>query len=106
MTANDLGTRSYQKFAERVRRRDRNTCQICGSPGRHVDHKIPRHLGGPVRDLGNTRVLCRLCNLIKGGSMMSDADVLAARRARGVDPAGRTGYGSASRTIFNRPKVF
>lgn len=83
--ANVLGTRRYQKLAEWVRRRDHGQCQICGSPGRTVDHIRPRHLGGGVFDHTNMRTLCQLCNQIKGGSLMSDADVLAARRLRGDD---------------------
>jgi 5-methylcytosine-specific restriction endonuclease McrA len=113
MAANPLGTRRYQAFAERVRRRDRETCQICGAWGRTVDHIMPRHLGGALRDMSNARVLCKLCNLIKGGSMMRDADVLAARRARGDERPGRgTSYGGGRNpfaprpTIFARPRIF
>ena len=80
MVANPTGTRRYQKLAQMVRHRDGNRCQICGStePPQHVDHTIPRHIGGPVFDVRNMRLLCRTCNLIKGGSLMSDAEVLAA----------------------------
>ena len=66
-----------------AQRRDYETCQICGAWGRTVDHIIPRHLGRAVRDMTNARVRCRLRNLFKGGSLMSNADVLAGRRARG-----------------------
>lgn len=106
MTASPLGTRSYQAFAERIRRRDRFTCQICGALGaRFVDHIVPRHLGGAVRDPGNVRTLCAPCNLVKGGSMMTDAEVLAARNvarsARGRSPLDRP-----RATIFSaRPKI-
>lgn len=86
--ANPTGTRRYQKLARFVRRRDGNRCQICGSTDwpQHVDHIIPRHYGGAVFDTKNMRLLCRTCNLIKGGSLMSDAEVLAARQARGDVP--------------------
>lgn len=105
MTVNELGTRRYQKFAEQVRRRDRFTCQICGDLGRTVDHIIPRHLGGALRDPGNARTLCRLCNLIKGGSRMTDAEVLAARRLREAGPpAARRSYGSIRRTAIAGPR--
>lgn len=84
MTAsNPLGTRRYQKIAEFARRRDGYRCRICGDPGRTVDHVVPRHLGGRIFDIRNMRTLCALCNMVKGGSLMADADVLAARRARG-----------------------
>jgi 5-methylcytosine-specific restriction endonuclease McrA len=85
VAAKPLGTRSYQRLAQFVRRRDRNQCQICGSTDRpqHVDHIVPRHFGGPVFDPKNMRVLCRACNLIKGGSLMTDAEVLAARQVQG-----------------------
>jgi len=91
MVANPTGTRNYQKLARMVRRRDGNRCQICGSADRphHVDHTVPRHLGGPVFDMRNMRLLCRTCNLIKGGSLMSDAEVLTARQALGSDPPSR-----------------
>ena len=83
---NPLGTRSYQKLAEFVRRNDRYRCRICGAPGRTVDHIVPRHLGGAVFDLKNMRTLCGPCNMVKGGSRMSDADVLAARGRRPAAP--------------------
>ena len=83
---NPLGTRSYQKLAEFVRRNDRYRCRICGAPGRTVDHIVPRHLGGAVFDLKNMRTLCGPCNMVKGGSRMSDAEVLAARGLRPAAP--------------------
>ncbi len=83
---NPLGTRSYQKLAEFVRRNDRYRCRICGAPGRTVDHIVPRHLGGAVFDLKNMRTLCGPCNMVKGGSRMSDAEVLAARGRRPAAP--------------------
>ena len=85
-THNPLGTRSYQKLAEFVRRNDRYRCRICGAPGLTVDHIVPRHLGGAVFDLKNMRTLCGPCNMVKGGSRMSDADVLAARGRRPAAP--------------------
>ena len=85
VAANPTGTRSYQRLARFVRHRDGNQCQICGSTDRpqHVDHITPRHYGGAVFDTKNMRVLCRACNLLKGGSLMRDAEVLAARQAQG-----------------------
>ena len=83
---NPLGTRSYQKLAEFVRRSDRYRCRICGAPGRTVDHILPRHLGGPTYDIRNMRTLCGPCNMTKGGSLMSDAEVLAARGRRPTAP--------------------
>jgi len=76
---NPLGTRRYQKLAEFVRRSDHYRCRICGAPGRTVDHVVPRHLGGPIFDVKNMRTLCGPCNMVKGGSLMSDTEVLAAR---------------------------
>lgn len=68
-----------------IMRRDRFTCQICGIVGREyrfrrggfgyetdlpdvflsIDHVIPRSRGGSS-DPSNLRVLCTLCNTLKG----------------------------------------
>lgn len=100
MVANPTGTRRYQKLAGFVRRRDHHQCQICGSPAvrpqGHVDHTIPRHLGGPVFDAKNLRLLCRTCNLIKGGSLMTDAEVLTARQIQGGVPSQLHPQGSSA----------
>lgn len=95
---NVLGTRSYQKLAEFVRRSDRFRCRICGAPGRVVDHILPRHLGGRIFDPKNMRTLCGPCNMTKGGAArMSDAEVLA---ARGLPPAAPTGPSAVVTTDY------
>jgi 5-methylcytosine-specific restriction endonuclease McrA len=50
-------------FKDVIRERDNHTCQICGKPGRDVDHIVPYHLSHETRPDG-VRVLCHRCNLI------------------------------------------
>ena len=59
-------TTRWRKLREVVIRRDAGTCQQCGQPGSHVDHVIPRRLGG-TDELSNLQLLCSQCNLSKGG---------------------------------------
>lgn len=70
---------------------------------------VPRHLGGSLRDPSNLRTLCSECNLAKGASLATDAEVLRARTAaRGAVPsaipARRTAYGRPA-AIIDRPVV-
>lgn len=58
-------TTQWRKLREIVIRRDAGTCQQCGMPGSHVDHVVPRKLGGDD-SLNNLQLLCRNCNLSKG----------------------------------------
>jgi 5-methylcytosine-specific restriction endonuclease McrA len=57
----------WRKLREMVLRRD-GCCQACGqSEGpMHIDHVIPKRLGGGD-ELVNLRQLCQNCNLSKGG---------------------------------------
>ncbi|MBY0791622.1 HNH endonuclease [Corynebacterium pseudokroppenstedtii] len=48
----------------RIRQRDHYTCQLCGAPGREVDHIIPTSQGG-THTSTNLRVLCRTCHTRK-----------------------------------------
>ena len=59
-------TTQWRKLREIVIRRDAGTCQLCGMEGSHVDHIIPRRLGGDD-SLSNLQLLCAACNLSKGG---------------------------------------
>ncbi|MGI8623326.1 MAG: HNH endonuclease [Solirubrobacteraceae bacterium] len=66
------GTRgNWRNVRQRIIRRDGLTCQQCGRAltGRcdtHIDHIISVHHGG-TNHPDNLRVLCRACNLTKGG---------------------------------------
>lgn len=49
-------------------RRDGNQCSICGETADlHVDHIVPRMMGGSDL-LDNLQLLCKRCNLHKGAS--------------------------------------
>ena len=60
-------TTQWRKLREIVIRRDQGTCQACGMEGSHVDHIVPRRLGGDDT-LSNLQLLCATCNLRKGGT--------------------------------------
>jgi 5-methylcytosine-specific restriction protein A len=59
-------TTQWRKLREIVIRRDGGACQMCGQEGNHVDHIVPRKLGGDD-SLLNLQLLCAQCNLQKGG---------------------------------------
>lgn len=59
-------TSHWRKLREIVIRRDAGACQLCGQEGKHVDHIVPRKLGG-TDELHNLQLLCVQCNLRKGG---------------------------------------
>ena len=65
-------TTQWRKLREIVIRRDQGTCQLCGQEGKHVDHIIPRTLGGSD-ELLNLQLLCVQCNLQKGGRFFESA---------------------------------
>ena len=68
-SAVDNGTSSqWSKIRQRILKRDGYCCQQCGQDNGklHVDHIIPRRLGGTDNDQ-NLQVLCQKCNLSKGG---------------------------------------
>lgn len=44
-----------------VLRRDNDTCRLCGAHATHVDHIVPRHLGGTDHP-ANLRALCAACH--------------------------------------------
>jgi 5-methylcytosine-specific restriction protein A len=50
--------------ADRIRRRDKHTCQKCGRPGHDVDHIINVADGGTDED-DNLQVLCPDCHRVK-----------------------------------------
>ncbi len=51
------------EYKERIRARFNNTCQLCGKPGRDVDHIIPWHISHDSSE-ANLRVLCHSCNCL------------------------------------------
>lgn len=52
----------WKQLRARVRRRDRDICQLCGAPESWiVDHIKPRSEGGPDVEW-NLRCLCRTCD--------------------------------------------
>lgn len=59
-------TTLWRKIRSKVLIRDDHTCQICGAMATHVDHIIPRRLGG-TDSMDNLQALCKRCNLAKGG---------------------------------------
>ena len=68
-SAVDNGSSSqWKKIRERILRRDSYCCQQCGQDNGklHIDHIIPRRLGGGDSD-SNLQTLCQKCNLSKGG---------------------------------------
>ena len=72
-SAVDNGTSSqWAKIRQRILKRDSYCCQQCGQDNGklHVDHIIPRRLGGTDNDQ-NLQVLCQKCNLSKGGRFFS-----------------------------------
>ncbi len=54
-----------KELENQIRERDHNKCQICGSPGKDVDHIVPLEISHN-NDPSNLRVLCRVCNLQRG----------------------------------------
>ena len=62
----DGSTALWRRIRSRVLTRDQHTCQRCGLEATHVDHIIPRRLGGDD-SMDNLQALCKQCNLSKGG---------------------------------------
>ena len=58
-----MNYRQQRNYKESIRKRDNYTCQLCGNPGRDVDHIIPFHISCNSSP-SNLRVLCHSCNLI------------------------------------------
>ena len=56
-------TNEQLNYKNSIRERDNHTCQLCGGPGRDVDHIIPWYISH-VSLPANLRVLCHKCNLI------------------------------------------
>jgi len=76
VSAVDNGSSSrWKKIRLRILSRDSYCCQQCGKDNGklHVDHIIPRRLGGTDND-DNLQVLCQNCNLSKGGRFFSIAN--------------------------------
>jgi 5-methylcytosine-specific restriction endonuclease McrA len=64
-------TSKWRKIRQRILQRDGYTCQQCGADGTHVDHIVPRAMGGGDDDF-NLQCLCSSCNLRKGGRFFSN----------------------------------
>ena len=59
-------TSQWRKLRAMIIARD-HVCQLCGAEENlHVDHIVPRALGG-TDEPDNLRVLCRRCNLARNG---------------------------------------
>ena len=57
--------------------RDGERCQLCGGHATHVDHIVPRHLGGSS-DESNLRSLCPPCHYSISGrqAVRSEAELI------------------------------
>ena len=55
------GWQNRSGYKNKIRARDRDTCQICGEYGHDVDHIIPFHISRDNSE-SNLRVLCHKCN--------------------------------------------
>lgn len=60
-------TRAWRATRARVLERDSHTCQSCGRPATHVDHRASLLMGGTDHD-PNLQALCAHCNLTKGAA--------------------------------------
>ena len=62
-------TKGWREIRKRILIRDSYTCQLCGqTEGQlHIDHIVPKRLNGSDMDM-NLRVLCKSCNLRRGGA--------------------------------------
>jgi 5-methylcytosine-specific restriction endonuclease McrA len=60
----NLNSRRYRVHKQRVFDRDGRICRYSDEEPLHIDHIIPRKVGG-THDLDNLQVLCKACNLRK-----------------------------------------
>lgn len=76
--------------AQRIRDRDRYTCQRCGGPGHEVDHKVNVKRGGADDD-ANLWVLCTACHNAKTSAERAAGIALRSRaRPPEAHPGRRT----------------
>lgn len=61
---NQTRPKNAATLIRRVRFRDRESCYVCGRPGRIVDHKIPVAEGGSW-DMSNLACICDPCHETK-----------------------------------------
>lgn len=61
--------KNWDVIKRRILKRDNYQCQLCGeTEGElHLDHIVPRRLVDDESD-ANLQILCKRCNLQKGGS--------------------------------------
>ncbi len=90
LRAFDRFTRPQVVFSRRnLFRRDRNTCQYCGSrfptEDLSIDHVVPRSLGG-VSSWTNCVVACLQCNSRKGSRSLEQAGMRLIRQPRKPSP--------------------
>lgn len=82
-----------------VLRRDNFTCRYCGvhagADFLHVDHVIPRHLGG-TNDAWNLTAACSDCNLGKSSGIPDDSTIAAVR----ADQAAHTASSQGGRYVI------
>lgn len=66
--------KGWRVIRERILQRDGHCCQQCGETDgqMHIDHIVPKRLGGSDLE-ENLQVLCKNCNLRKGGRFFEQA---------------------------------
>lgn len=71
----DKSKGNWRKLREVVFNRDGAICIQCGEDDKsllHVDHIIPKRIVGDEGGIDNLQILCRKCNLSKGGSFFDE----------------------------------
>jgi ATP-dependent helicase IRC3 len=62
-----------EEFKREVKERDGYACRCCGDYTRshlQVDHVMPKARTGPINDIDNLQTLCKICNGLKGVSVI------------------------------------
>lgn len=77
-------TAEWRTLAPRIRARDHNTCQLCGSPGHPVDHITP-HAEGGTDTPDNLRTLCQACHTAKTATEAARGRARLAAKAKRQD---------------------
>ena len=60
-----LNQRRWRAVRAEVLERDNWRCQLCGSWGNEVDHRVPLQWGGDPYSKLNLGVLCATCHIMK-----------------------------------------
>lgn len=84
--SNTPGQRIPEPTRQRILRRDRRHCYLCGEPGAtQVDHVTPRHRGGGDDD-ANLAAICEPCHKAKTQREAAAQRNTKARRRREPEP--------------------